>query len=43
MYNFSVNSKLHEVASFQEFLEEFQISDRDLLFLNKFTYPIDIL
>ncbi|SCI56971.1 Ethanolamine utilization protein EutG [uncultured Flavonifractor sp.] len=38
MYNFSVNSKLHEVASFQEFLEEFQISDRDLLFLNKFTY-----
>ena len=38
MYNFSVNSKLQEVASYQEFLEEYQISDRDLLFLNKFTY-----
>ena len=38
MYNFSVNSKLHEAASFQEFLDQFQISGRDLLFLNKFTY-----
>lgn len=38
MYNFSVNSKIHEVKTFREFMEAFQVNEKDLLFINKFTY-----
>jgi hypothetical protein len=38
VYNFSVNSKIHEVKTFREFMEAFQVNEKDLLFINKFTY-----
>ena len=38
MYNFSVNSKIHELQTFNEFLSEFKVNEQDLLFVNKFTY-----
>lgn len=38
MYNFSVNSKIHEVKTFAEFMEAFQVNEKDLLFINKFTF-----
>lgn len=38
MHNFSVNSKLHEVKTFDEFAQEFQLNSQDLLFTNKYTY-----
>ncbi|MGE4485221.1 MAG: iron-containing alcohol dehydrogenase [Oscillospiraceae bacterium] len=38
MYNFSVNSKIHEIGTFEEFLTEFNVNENDLLFVNKFTF-----
>ncbi len=38
MYNFSIHSKIHEVKTFSEFIDAFQVNEKDLLFINKFTY-----
>ena len=38
MYNFSVNSKIHELNTFREFMDEFKVNEKDLLLVNKFTY-----
>ena len=38
MYEFSVNSKIHEIPTFQEFADLFGLKESDLLFINRFTY-----
>lgn len=38
MYQFSIHSQIHEIPTFAEFREQFQLNARDLLFVNRFTY-----